>query len=151
MDEDLRGLMYTQSMETFRSFLTNGIQAATLLLVAFTTIVGFAIRNQSWGLLVADLLLLLALMGIEVRVLNAAKNILTVARACERRDRTDETPAPGSSGASLADTLRDQLPDRRPWWKRYVSLLILGAIVLHVAVTIWLVQVEHWTFEGTLS
>jgi hypothetical protein len=150
--DDIRATMYAQALETFRSLLANGIQAATILLIAYTTIVGFALTRQSVGLLAADLLLLLALLAIEQRVMAVTEDVLIVAKACEDHAFLEATGDAATADthrpASLVVALRNQLPKNRRWRNRYVWLLTIVAVVAHIGVVIWLLVVQNWTFVG---
>jgi hypothetical protein len=132
-------------METFRSFITMAIQSAALMTVAYTTIFGFALGRRSWGLLGADLFLLLALLAIEWRLLGVAHRVLEIAESNETDAATHES---GRLGEPLAASLLAEFPRNRPWWRRHVLILLLVAPALHVTAMTWLATSADWSLVG---
>ena len=148
MPEDRRSVVYTQAMETSRSFLTVGIQSASFLLVAYTTIVGFALKARSWGLLAADILLIVALLIIVWRVDTGVAKALTVARSYERAPVEGDRPPMLPPDMALADTLLHLRRSGRPLGASHIFLLLVIAAVLHVGGNSLAPTRHGWSYVG---
>ena len=146
MAADGAGLVYAQALETFRSFTAHALQSITVLLVAYTTVVGFALERHSWGLMAISSVLILAMWAALLRYTEAAALVLDVAKACEPAviSPDNEERSGASMAVSLAYVLAVQLPTHRSWRGRWMLVVLIVATLAHVFATIWLATAQGW-------